>query len=368
MLISNLARRTLLFLGLSLTFSVSSSANADRSSVNFTKDWAMGGGDRSLAELRNVTAIDFCVAQNEIRCELGDSMALRALTYDQDVVLGRKGFRGYQCPRNIREMAFWERTSSNTDGVLNDLSEASVLESENCKREYSPRVVVNTGYRAGEPMPVDRLVAQVESSFTKEVFNIDGLVIEMYTSPGDAYMRCDSGRRLFMRLTGVIGPDSSFAVAELLRRNSPCKDQSGRQIEFRSLSLNSGGGFLRDGYSLGNTLREARVATIVEGGATCASSCAVAYLGGEFRVVSDNGVVMFHAPYFEGKNEYGRRDVDCEIGDEPLKELRDFYKTMTTVEIGDRLFERTMWYCSASDGWMIKGGAAAELYGIATQR
>lgn len=355
-------------MGLSLTFSAKSFADADRSGVNFTKDWAKEGGFRSLAELRNVTAIDFCVAQNEIRCELGDSMALRALTYDQDIVLERKGFKGYQCPLNIREMAFWEQTSSNTDGVINNLSQASVFRSENCKREYSSRVVVNTGYKAGEPMRVDSLVAQVVSAFAKEVFNIDGLVIEMYTSPGDAYMRCDSGRRLFMRLTGVIGPDSSFAVAELLRRNPPCKDKSGRQIEFRSLSLNSGGGFLRDGYSLGNTLREARVATVVEGGATCASSCAVAYLGGEFRVVSDDGLVMFHAPYFEGKNEYGRRDVDCEIGEEPLKELRDFYTTMTTEEIGDRLFERTMWYCSASDGWMIKGGAAAELYGIATQR
>jgi hypothetical protein len=27
-----------------------------------------------------------------------------------------------------------------------------------------------------------------------------------------------------------------------------------------------------------------------------------------------------------------------------------------------------MWYCSAEDGWVVTGGGAAELYGIATER
>jgi hypothetical protein len=51
-----------------------------------------------------------------------------------------------------------------------------------------------------------------------------------------------------------------------------------------------------------------------------------------------------------------------------LEELERYYISMTDKEIGERLFERTMWYCSASDGWVITGGAAAELYGIATER
>ena len=41
---------------------------------------------------------------------------------------------------------------------------------------------------------------------------------------------------------------------------------------------------------------------------------------------------------------------------------------MMSDEVGDRLFERTMWYCSAEDGWVVKGGSAAELSGIATEK
>ena len=41
---------------------------------------------------------------------------------------------------------------------------------------------------------------------------------------------------------------------------------------------------------------------------------------------------------------------------------------MTSDGAGDRLFERTMWNCSADDGLVVKGGSAAELYGIATEK
>ena len=77
---------------------------------------------------------------------------------------------------------------------------------------------------------------------------------------------------------------------------------------------------------------------------------------------------MFHAPYFSGKNGYGARDINCEAGKESLSELKNYYTTMTDKEAGERLFERTIWYCSADDGWVVTGGAAAVLYGIATQR
>ena len=80
------------------------------------------------------------------------------------------------------------------------------------------------------------------------------------------------------------------------------------------------------------------------------------------------GQIMFHAPYFSGKNEYGEKDIDCNVGEESLNESKDYYISMTDKETGERLFERTMWYCSADDGWVVTGGAAAELYGIATER
>lgn len=62
----------------------------------------------------------------------------------------------------------------------------------------------------------------------------------------------------------------------------------------------------------------------------------------------------------------GKERINCVLPKEELQALNDYYNSMASVEVGDRLYERTMWYCSAENGWTIKGGAAAELYGIAT--
>jgi hypothetical protein len=40
---------------------------------------------------------------------------------------------------------------------------------------------------------------------------------------------------------------------------------------------------------------------------------------------------------------------------------------MTGDEEGQRLMDRTLSYCSADDGWVLKGSNAAELFGIATK-
>ena len=135
-----------------------------------------------------------------------------------------------------------------------------------------------------------------------------------------------------------------------------------------TVSLKSGGGILNDGYLLGDTFRRHNVTTAIEATQHCASSCAVAFLGGKKRIIEDGGSILFHAPYFSGKNEYGKRDINCAVGQESLDELKGYYQQITDPETGERLFERTMWYCSANDGWVVTGGAAAELYGIATER
>ena len=191
-----------------------------------------------------------------------------------------------------------------------------------------------------------------------ETYNIDVTRLTTLASRG----RCGSGEIETIVVEGSIGPDSAFAVDALLARSKPC---SGNKI---NISLRSGGGFLVDGYAMGETFRKYSVKTIVEDSEICASSCAVAFLGGAMRTISDGGKIMFHAPYFSGKNEYGERDINCDVGDEALSDLKNYYSSMTDKETGERLFERTMWYCSADDGWVVTGGAAAELYGIATER
>ena len=199
-----------------------------------------------------------------------------------------------------------------------------------------------------------------------EEFNIDLLRVTVLTQENAG--SCHFGGVSKLILEGQISPDSSFAMSRLLDRLKPCADRNGKILTPVSVSLRSGGGFLNDGYLMGQTFRERGVTTLIDDPEVCASSCAVAFLGGKNRVVEDGGQIMFHAPYFSGKNEYGKRAIDCNVGEESLNELKDYYVSMTDKETGERLFERTMWYCSAEDGWVVTGGAAAELYGIATER
>jgi ATP-dependent protease ClpP protease subunit len=204
-----------------------------------------------------------------------------------------------------------------------------------------------------------------EAEPIEEVYNIDLLRI---TTISMEDVRCASGANQTLILEGKIGPDSSFAMNRLLEDMESCRDAEGTLVKQVEVHLSSGGGFLRDGYELGRTLKKYNVRAVIKDEKVCASSCAVAFLGGADRSIEDKGKIMFHAPYFSGKNEYGRQDIDCDVGEEALAELNDYYISMTDKETGERLFERTMWYCSADDGWVVTGGAAAELYGIATER
>jgi hypothetical protein len=59
----------------------------------------------------------------------------------------------------------------------------------------------------------------------------------------------------------------------------------------------SDGGALLAGIRIGTLIREKRFATLVADGATCASACAIAWLGGEKRFVGRGANVGFHAAY-----------------------------------------------------------------------
>ena len=199
-----------------------------------------------------------------------------------------------------------------------------------------------------------------------EEFNIDRLKITVTSDSGAE--QCVTGSTHLVLLEGMIGPDSSFAVERLIERLPACKSGDQTIASPISVSFKSDGGFLEHGYLLGNVLREAGATTLVENGSVCASSCAVAFLGGTKRIIEETGSILFHAPYFSGLNEYGRRDISCNVGQEALDELKSYYQSITDDDTGERLFERTMWYCSAEDGWVVTGGSAAELYGIATEK
>ena len=163
-------------------------------------------------------------------------------------------------------------------------------------------------------------------------------------------------------------PGLYLCNGELLRRNPPCKDSDEEILVPPIVIMNSRGGLLADGYALGRELRRLNPTVKIADGSQCASSCAVAFLGDARRIVASEASVMFHAPYFPGRNERGMRDVNCDVANQSLETLNAYYREMTSDEVGDRLFERTMWYCSAEDGWVVKGASAAELSGIATEK
>ena len=228
----------------------------------------------------------------------------------------------------------------------------------------NPASATQSSYSQNSPPSGYSAPSYQSKRWLEETYNIDLLQIKTKVRKGF----CASGSEAVISLTGMIGPDSSFAMNKLLEGLESCRDAKGEVVKQVEMHISSGGGFLHDGYNLGKTLEKFNVRAVINDDEVCASSCAVAFLGASNRVVEDKGQIMFHAPYFSGKNEYGEKDIDCDVGEESLDELKDYYVSMTDKETGERLFERTMWYCSADDGWVVTGGAAAELYGIATER
>ena len=65
--------------------------------------------------------------------------------------------------------------------------------------------------------------------------------------------------------------------------------------------LNSPGGDLDSGLSIGRTIRRKSFSTGVPNGVRCASACALAWLGGTPRYMGASARVGFHAAYIDGR-------------------------------------------------------------------
>ena len=193
-----------------------------------------------------------------------------------------------------------------------------------------------------------------------DVYNIDKLKIRITRDYN--YQCLDEKKLVAINLEGEIGPDSSFAMEKILGRETSCQTVDGDN-DFL-VSLSSGGGLLEHGYKLGEIFRKFGVSTMVLPGDECASSCAIAFLGGKRRGVGYSGKLLFHSPYYKGLNSKGESVMACAADQETLDKLLWYYESMIGKKEGQTLLERTMSYCSSSDGWVLTGNAAAELYGI----
>ena len=203
-----------------------------------------------------------------------------------------------------------------------------------------------------------------DTKYEIKEYLIDGLTIK--TVSNLSLTSCQQGGDHTVYIKGAIGPDSSFAMGALLEKLEPCMTFDGQPVVPVKVILNSGGGLLDDGYKLGEIFRNQKIKTIIGDKTICASACAVAFLGGSIRNVAPSGQILFHAPYRTKMSVDGSQVVDCSIPISRLNGLKAYYKKMTNADAGERLFDRTMQYCSSSNGWLIEGSSAAELYDIAT--
>jgi len=162
-----------------------------------------------------------------------------------------------------------------------------------------------------------------------------------------------------IEMSGPINPDTPFIIERLLKRieDSPnrCLDSTGNRFAI-PIYMNSGGGYMEDGYKLGNLFRDEQVKTRLVGTAECYSSCATAFLGGYYRRMTEGGKLMSHAPY----SYSSRYDISCARKDD---RLLSYMKKMLNNTDGEFLYKRTMSYCSQSSGWSLNRDAA-EIFGL----
>lgn len=171
---------------------------------------------------------------------------------------------------------------------------------------------------------------------------------------------CKSGYAEHLELSGPIGPDSSEVVARILEKVARCQNKTGNGWTVPTVYLNSNGGLLKDGYRLGQTFRKFSVQTFIANKQLCASSCAIAFLGGKYRTMKGDGKLAFHSPYVRSGTS-----ISCPTKEE-AKDLNDYYASFLEAKNSQFLFDRTMAFCSRSEGWEINADAA-KLFGITTE-
>ncbi len=166
---------------------------------------------------------------------------------------------------------------------------------------------------------------------------------------------CDSGYRDHLEIEGAIGPDSTVAVERLLPELHKCTYPGG--VYSNIVYLSSGGGLLEDGYAMGRLFKRYQMNTTITGGQQCASSCAIAFLGGKYKTMRHDAELLFHAPYVSKGVA-----IDCSDHGQ-VDELKKYYQASLGHKDGEYLLERTMDYCSNSSGWTLNADGA-KLFGI----
>ena len=115
-----------------------------------------------------------------------------------------------------------------------------------------------------------------------------------------SHFTSQEGREVVV-FSGEIAPgDAAQIVAAIQAANA-----AGRLVS--GIRLSSPGGSLAEGIKIADTIRYAKVATVVVNGATCASACFVAFAAGADKFASYNAAVGVHGASSNGQETEGSR-------------------------------------------------------------
>jgi ATP-dependent protease ClpP protease subunit len=183
---------------------------------------------------------------------------------------------------------------------------------------------------------------------------VNNLSIREYTTS----QSCDSGTHHSIYLIGEINDDSVAILEKVLSSMPECIKNNRRIVP--SIYLKSKGGYLSDGFKVGELFSRYSVQTIIGDGDECMSACSTAFLGGKFRTMEGSAKLMVHAPYYY----LNRYTIECQSTVQAAN-LKNYYIQRLGTNEGETLFNRTMRYCSTTEGWTLNKDAA-KLFGITT--
>lgn len=166
---------------------------------------------------------------------------------------------------------------------------------------------------------------------------------------------CPQGYIDILELDGMFNDDAVFILEKLLSEISKKCDKAPNVI------LNSGGGYIVSGIEVGEIFRKYNVSARILKGQKCQSSCSTAFFGGLYRHMSEGAELMMHSPYIYSS----RYSISCASKKDASK-LEQYYYKMLGYDVAKILFDRTMKYCSTSDGWKLNRDAA-EIFGVLTK-
>lgn len=159
--------------------------------------------------------------------------------------------------------------------------------------------------------------------------------------------RCDRNYRDHLELEGEIRSDSVEVIRRLFPQLVRCKPRVSTYVY-----LSSPGGFLLDGMALGRYFRDEGVTTIISHDQVCASSCAIAFIGGLYRQMNGTAIISFHAPY-----QLRGSFIDCRDQGQ-IASLNQYLSEHLSHDDSAAIMREKMRYCSRTDGWMLNRDAA----------